>query len=147
MRFATEHDLQRLLAFLGQAGVSTENVDTLFSQFMIEEDEQGKMKVAIGYERAGEEALLRSLVLSQRMNPLDILEFLQIFLQRLQTRGITNVYVLAKHKDFPLFHMFGFQAVEKVPKQITDIPHFQRNIRNDCIVLNCQLFTKLSTIL
>lgn len=148
MRFATEQDIPRLIAFLGQAMVGAENVASLVGQFLIYEDEQGEIQATIGYERSQTDALLRSLVLRPAMNPMHILALLQALLQSLQQKGMTSVYMIAKRKsDLPLFHMFGFQHVEKVPKHITEMEHFKKNVDTDCIILNCQLFTMLSTVL
>lgn len=148
MRFATEQDIPRLIAFLGQALEDAENVAPVALQFLIYEDEQGEIQATIGYERSQTDALLRSLVLRPAMNPMHILALIQTLLQSLQQKGMTSVYMIAKRKsDLPLFHMFGFRHVEKVPKHITEMEHYKKNVDTDCIILNCQLYTMLSTIL
>ncbi|MFD3446694.1 hypothetical protein ACFDTO_19030 [Microbacteriaceae bacterium 4G12] len=149
MRFATEQDVDKLLHFLGQARIHDIRIRELYSQFMLLEDEQNRIQAVIGYEQADCACLLRSLVLSPVVDQLQFLQFFQVFLEQLKEREIRELYLLTTNEvSLPLFQMFGFRVVEHsaVPLDITKLEHYVINKKQtNVIVLNCQLFTELST--
>lgn len=132
MRFATEQDVDKLIRFLGQAEVNGKKVDRIYPQFMLLEDENGVIQATIGYEKAGSDGLLRSLVLSPAVDKVQFLRFFQAFLIYIQQQGVEKLYLITNKKgSLPLFHTFGFTIVEKdnVPEGIQDLEHFQTSMK------------------
>lgn len=72
-----------------------------------------------------------------------------MFLQYMKEKDIRQLYLLTNHpQSVTIFQFFNFVIVEKeeVPEEIRQLEHFCKNIKElNAIILNCQLFTKLST--
>lgn len=67
----------------------------------------------------------------------------------MKEKSIQQLYLLTNHpQSETIFQFFNFTPVEKeeVPTGIRQLEHFSENIKQqNVIILNCQLFTKLST--
>lgn len=148
MRFASKQDVDNLLAFLGQVQICDERIPTMYSQFMLLEEDEA-IQAVVGYERAGNAALLRSLVFSPKVDQMQLLGFLQTFLERLHELKIQELYLVTSSKNsVPLFGLFGFKPVDKdqVPAAISSLEHFAGSVeRENSFILNYQLFTRIST--
>lgn len=148
MRFASKQDVDNLLAFLGQVQICDARIPNMYSQFMLLEKDDA-IQAVVGYERAGNAALLRSLVFSPNVDQMRLLQFLQTFLEKLHELEIEDLYLVTNSKSsVPLFGLFGFKLVDKgqVPVAISSLEHFAGIIeRENSFVLNCQLFTRIST--
>lgn len=148
MRFASKQDVENLLAFLGQVQICDARIQNMYSQFMLLE-EDAVIQAVVGYERAENAALLRSLVFSPNLDQMRLLGFLQTFLAQLHELGMEELYLVTNSKNsVPLFGLFGFKPVDKarVPAAIASLEHFTGSIeRENSFVLNCQLFTRIST--
>lgn len=148
MRFASKQDVDNLLAFLGQVQIYDERIPNMYSQFMLLEEDEA-IQAVVGYERAGNAALLRSLVFSPNVDQMQLLGFLQAFLDQLHELRIQELYLVTSSKNsVPLFGLFGFKPVDKeqVPAAISSLEHFAGSIeRENSFILNCQLFTRIST--
>lgn len=148
MRFASKQDVDNLLAFLGQVPICDTRIPDMYSQFMLLEEDDA-IQAVIGYERAGNAALLRSLVFSPNVEQMQLLGFLETFLEQLHKRGIEDLYLVTNSKNaMPLFGLFGFKLVDKVrvPAGIASLEHFSGSVeRGNSLILNCQLFTRIST--
>ncbi|MGC9299319.1 mechanosensitive ion channel protein, partial [Bacillus cereus] len=77
------------------------------------------------------------------------LYFFEMFLQYMKEKSVQQLYLLTNHpQSVPIFQFFDFFTIEKdeVPEGIQQLEHFCKNIKEqNAIILNCQLFTKLST--
>ena len=148
MRFASKQDVDNLLAFLGQVQIYDIRIPDMYSQFMLLEVDDA-IQAVIGYERAGNAALLRSLVFSPNVDQMQLLGFLETFLEQLYKLEIEDLYLVTNSKNsVPLFGLFGFRLVDKdrVPAAIASLEHFAGSIeRENSLILNCQLFTRIST--
>ncbi|MFX3624420.1 MAG: mechanosensitive ion channel protein [Ectobacillus sp.] len=149
MRFAAEQDVDKLVRFLGRAYADGTNIEKIYRQFMLMEDEDGDIQAVIGYEKAGSAGLLRSLVLSPTVDKPRFLQFFQTFLGHIIEQNVENLYLVTNKKSaLPLFHKFGFYTVEKdgVIDEIAELSHFKSCIgQPEAFILNCQLLTKLPT--
>ncbi|MCP8967937.1 GNAT family N-acetyltransferase [Ectobacillus ponti] len=148
IRFARREDVPRLLEFLGQAGPVDERVQRIYPHFMLLEQD-GAIQATIGCEQAGSVGLLRSMILSPSVDKGMLLQLLEIYLQQMQERGVTCMYLITTMPDaLPLFRLFGFQAADtdEIPPQLAEIPHFQAGMKQPgASLLNCQLSTELPT--
>ncbi|MBO1624051.1 mechanosensitive ion channel protein [Bacillus arachidis] len=146
--FATKDDVERLHSFFGQANKKDDKINELYGQFMIMED-NGEIQAVIGYEQKGENALIRSCLFTPAVDNETFLYFFEMFLQYMKEKNIWQVYLLTNHpQSVMIFQFFNFISVEKdqVSDDIQQLEHFCENIKQqDVIILNCQLFTKLST--
>jgi len=146
--FATKDDVDRLHSFFGQANKKDDKINELYGQFMIMED-NGEIQAVIGYEQKGENALIRSCLFTPAVDNETFLYFFEMFLQYMKEKNIWQVYLLTNHpQSVTIFQFFNFISVEKdqVSDDIQQLEHFCENIKQqDVIILNCQLFTKLST--
>ncbi|PFA14541.1 mechanosensitive ion channel protein [Bacillus cereus] len=146
--FATKDDVERLHSFFGQANKKDDKINELYGQFMILED-NGEIQAVIGYEQNGENALIRSCLFTSAVDNKTFLYFFEMFLQYMKEKSICQVYLLTNHpQSVTIFQFFNFTPVEKeqVPNDIQQLEHFCENIKQqNVIILNCQLFTKLST--
>lgn len=146
--FAKEADIERLQSFFGQAHKKDDKINELYEQFMILED-NGEIQAVIGYEQERENALIRSCLFTPAVDNQTFLYFFEMFLQYMKEKRIQQVYLLTNHpQSVTIFQFFHFSSVEKeqVPKEIQQLEHFCENIKQqNVIILNCQLFTKLST--
>lgn len=146
--FATNADVERLRSFFGQANKKDDKINELYEQFMILEDD-GEIQAVIGYEQKGENALIRSCLFTPIVDNKTFLYFFEMFLQYMKEKSIGQVYLLTNHpQSVTIFQFFNFITVEKhkVPEDIQQLEHFCENIKQqNVIILNCQLFTKLST--
>ncbi|SFJ65957.1 MULTISPECIES: mechanosensitive ion channel protein [unclassified Bacillus (in: firmicutes)] len=148
IRFATKTDVERLETFFGQAHIKEERLDRLYRNFMILEEE-GQIQAAVGYERVGSDALLRSCLFTPTVDKATFLHFFETFLQYMKEKSIEQLYLLTNSpQSVTIFKFFQFETVEKdvVSKEIQTLEHFCKNVNQpNVIILNCQLFTKLST--
>ncbi|MDM5157448.1 mechanosensitive ion channel protein [Bacillus sp. DX1.1] len=146
--FATKADIERLHSFFGQANKKDDKINELYEQFMILED-GGEMQAVIGYEQKQEDALIRSCLFTPAVDNKMFLYFFEMFLQYMKEKSIQQLYLLTNHpQSETIFQFFNFTPVEKeeVPTGIRQLEHFSENIKQqNVIILNCQLFTKLST--
>ncbi|KEK25503.1 mechanosensitive ion channel protein [Bacillus gaemokensis] len=146
--FATEADIERLHSFFGQANKKDDKINELYEQFMMLEDD-GEIEAVIGYEQEGEDVLIRSCLFTPNVDNQTFLYFFEMFLQYMKEKSIHQLYLLTNHpQSVTIFQFFHFTTVEKdkVPEDIQQLEHFCKNIKQqNVIILNCQLFTKLST--
>ncbi|MFC5775766.1 mechanosensitive ion channel protein [Ectobacillus antri] len=140
MRFATERDVDNLIAFLGQADIDGKSIREIYGQFMVVEDENGTITGTIGYEKAGNLGLLRSLVLKSGVDQAQLLYLMQSFFFYLEKQAVEKLYLVTdKKQSVPLFHAFGFEAVEKsdVPHAVSELQHFKRSIERPGSFILC----------
>lgn len=146
--FATQTDVERLHSFFGQANKKDDKINELYAQFMILE-EADEIRAVIGYEQSGEDVLIRSCLFTPNVDKQTFLYFFEMFLQYMKEKSVQQLYLLTNHpQSMAIFQFFGFNSVEKeeVPEEIQQLEHFCKNIKEpNAIILNCQLFTKLST--
>ncbi|MEH7455870.1 mechanosensitive ion channel protein [Bacillus sp. JJ1127] len=146
--FATNADIERLHSFFGQANKKDDKINELYEQFMILEDE-GEIQAVIGYEQKGMNALVRSCLFTPTVDNKTFLYFFEMFLQYMKEKSMQQLYLLTNHpQSVTIFQFFDFTTVEKdkVPDDIKQLEHFCENIKQqNVIILNCQLFTELST--
>ncbi|MDM5190949.1 mechanosensitive ion channel protein [Bacillus sp. DX4.1] len=146
--FATKADIERLHSFFGQANKKDDKINELYEQFMVLED-NGEMQAVVGYEQKQEDALIRSCLFTPAVDNKLFLYFFEMFLQYMKEKSIQQLYLLTNHpQSVTIFQFFNFTPVEKeeVPTGIRQLEHFCENIKQqNVIILNCQLFTKLST--
>jgi N-acetylglutamate synthase-like GNAT family acetyltransferase len=149
IRCSTNEDFEVISTFLGQAGLSTNGLEEQQESFFILEDEIEKAQAVIGYEQEGNDALLRSLVVSPTIYSQHMVLFLQSVLSKLSEQNINRVYLLTKQNVVQdLFLLLGFEQTEDkdVSNNIKEMNHYKTTIKNENIlVYQKELYTNLST--
>ena len=139
LRTATHQDVTTILNFLGQANLSTTGVEESIEDFIIIEKENGEIAGTVGIERHGNNGLLRSLVLSQGFNQLQILELIEQTQQFAKKKGFENLYMFTNKQPFAdFFQLIGFypQEAHTIPEEIRKSPYVLETFTlEDCIVL------------
>jgi N-acetylglutamate synthase-like GNAT family acetyltransferase len=129
--------------------VKEEQIEEISHQFMILQDEKQEIAAAIGYEQAGENGLLRSLIMSPAVDKSLFVQFFQTFLQKLHKKQLKKLYLITnKPISLELFHMFGFAIVdnENVHPLIQELVRYKKaKEQPNALVMECELFTELST--
>lgn len=72
--FATKADVERLHSFFGQANKKDDKINELYAQFMILEEAE-EIRAVIGYERSGEDVLIRSCLFTPHVDKQTFLYF------------------------------------------------------------------------
>lgn len=149
IRCSTNEDFEVISTFLGQAGLSTSGLEEQQESFFLLEDEVEKAQAVIGYEQEGNDALLRSLVVSPTIYSQHMVLFLQSVLSKLSEQNINRVYLLTKQNVVQdLFLLLGFEQTEDkdVSNNIKEMNHYKTTIKNENIlVYQKELYTNLST--
>lgn len=133
LRLATKNDRQKIKSFVGQAGLSTEGIETTIQHFMILEHEN-TIVGCIGIEIIEQDALLRAFVASkevQQAHLITLLESIDILAER---ENIRNVYLVTSDgASLEFLELVGFHAidVDRVPLHIGTNPHVKKAINND----------------
>ncbi len=118
IRAAQSKDLNGMMDFLGQAGVSTKGLEEQIDHFIVLENLAGSMLGTLGIQRLSRDGFLRSLVISPTVEQANILEMFQHILKLARDREISRLY-LATNKivSIEFFSLLGFDR-----KEITDLP-------------------------
>ncbi|WP_163099552.1 GNAT family N-acetyltransferase [Peribacillus alkalitolerans] len=126
MRKADSGDRAGLIDFIKEAGLSTDAVHNLSTDYFLLEDVEKKIIATIGIERFGEIGLLRSFVFSPGFTPNKIPAFLQQTLLIAHQNGISRLFLASHHSNSrALFQAIGFESFEKdqLPEDILSSTH------------------------
>ncbi|WP_096156344.1 MULTISPECIES: GNAT family N-acetyltransferase [Bacillus] len=143
LRTATQKDVPTIVNFLGQANLSTIGVEEAIGDFIIIEKENGEIAGTVGIERHGNNGLLRSLVLSQTFNQLQILELMEQTQQFAKKKELDKLYMFTNKQEFAqFFQLIGFypQEIHTIPEEIKNSPYVMETFTlENCFVLACPL--------
>ncbi|WP_075983198.1 GNAT family N-acetyltransferase [Bacillus massilinigeriensis] len=121
-------DVDKLIAFLNEARVGTEGVESGIEYFLIMEDKDGNIKATLGIEPLGSYGLLRSLVMTSVLKEQDILVMFEQILRLARERQLTTLYLATnKSKSLDFFQVIGFEKeeTEELPKELMHSKHVQ----------------------
>lgn len=143
VRTANRNDVQMVEKFLGQANISTVGLEETIEDFLVVENEEGKIEGTLGIERYGKYALLRSLVISpsfQQHHILQLFEQAQVYAKK---REVEKLFLFTNKANFAsFFELLGFvpQKTEEVPAEIEQSPYVKETFTlSESKVLACEL--------
>ncbi|QOR66524.1 hypothetical protein IM538_22660 [Cytobacillus suaedae] len=128
IRVANENDINRLKEFLGQANVNADGVETIVDNFILMEDPKGNLVATLGIERLMKDGLLRSLVMSPKLDQTQILSLFKGISTLAKEKELENLYLATnKHASVEFFTMLGFGKVEveELPDHLKESKHMQ----------------------
>lgn len=126
IRFATNQDLDKIIAYLNRANLATEGIADSIDYFLIMEDARLEILATLGIEHSGEVGLLRSLAMSAKLTEADILLlFNQMFLLA-REKSLSTLYLATnKPQSIAFFKVLGFELLESegVPESLAGLKH------------------------
>lgn len=128
IRVANENDINRLKEFLGQANVNADGVDTIVDNFILMEDAKGNLVATLGIERLMKDGLLRSLVMSPKLDQTQILSLFKGITALAKEKELENLYLATnKRASVEFFSMLGFDKIEteELPDHLKESQHLQ----------------------
>ncbi|MGY3715996.1 GNAT family N-acetyltransferase [Sutcliffiella cohnii] len=143
VRTANRNDVQMVERFLGQANISAVGLEDSIEDFLVVENEEGKIEGTLGIERHGKYALLRSLVISpsfKQHHILQLFEQAQIYAKK---REVEKLFLFTNKASFAsFFELLGFvpQKIEEVPSEIQQSYYVKETFSlSESKVLACEL--------
>jgi amino-acid N-acetyltransferase len=136
MRKAESSDREGLIDFIKEAGLSTDAVHNLSTDYFLMEDVEKKIIASIGIERFGDRGLLRSFIFSTGFSPDKIPAFLQQTLLIAQQNGLSQLFLASHNSNSKaLFQAIGFESFEKdhLPEDILLSTHVSSLNNNENI--------------
>ena len=128
IRVGNETDIDRLKEFLGQANVNSDGVDTIVDNFILMEDSKGNLVATLGIERLMKDGLLRSLVVSPKLDQTQILSLFKGITTLAKEKEVESLYLATnKRASVDFFSMLGFGKVEvdELPEHLKESQHLQ----------------------
>jgi N-acetylglutamate synthase-like GNAT family acetyltransferase len=132
IRAAESKDLNEMKSFLGQAKVSTKGLEEQIDHFILMEDLDGSLLGTLGIRRIEQDGLLRSLVISPKVEKTNILEMFQQILKLAKDKELERLY-LATNKivSIEFFTLLGFhrKELDVIPRHILDSEHVTESLQ------------------
>ncbi|MFC0272458.1 hypothetical protein ACFFIX_13535 [Metabacillus herbersteinensis] len=131
LKIAEENDGNKLTEFVEKAGVSSEGITSMLDYFVMMEDGENEVVACIGVEPVGEDGILRSLVISDKLKQAHVLTLFQSVQTLSQQKNMNNLYLVTNKKasvDFML--LMGFDVVElnDVPGHLSTSEHIKNSL-------------------
>jgi amino-acid N-acetyltransferase len=140
IRTAQSSDIKPVETLLSSNDLPLDGVADNFDEFVVAEDE-GKIAGAIGLERFGSAALLRSAVVTPDQRGTGIgAKLVAELLDRARKTGISEIYLLTTTAE-NYFPRFGFKRTTRdaVPSAVKESPEFKGACPDSAIVMARQL--------
>ncbi len=129
IRTATKQDIEKVRAFLGQAEVSAEGIESIIDHFILLEDAEQQILATLGIERIEKDGLLRSLVISPGVDQTNLLTLFKSAISLAKYKEISRLYLATnKQASIQFFTMLGFGQVEtnELPAHIIGSNHISQ---------------------
>ena len=129
IRTATEQDIEKVRAFLVQAEVSAEGIESIIDHFILLEDARQQILATLGIERIEKDGLLRSLVISPGVDQTNLLTLFKSAISLAKHKEISRLYLATnKQASIQFFTMLGFGQVEtnELPVHIIGSNHISQ---------------------
>ncbi len=136
IREATDQDLDAVESLLAASDLPLDGVEENFSGFVVAED-KGRIAGAIGLERFGSVALLRSAVVAPEHRGTGIgSKLVEQVLERAESEGIQELFLLTTTAE-KYFPRFGFARTTRaaVPAAVKTSAEFQGACPESAIVM------------
>jgi N-acetylglutamate synthase-like GNAT family acetyltransferase len=138
IRAAEPKDLGEMLSFLGQAQVSTKGLAEQIDHFIVMEDVDGSLLGTLGIQRIEQDGLLRSLVISPKVEKTTILDMFQQILLLAKEKELKRLYLATnKMVSIQFFVLLGFSQKEKqeIPAHILATEHLEESLHMEETVI------------
>lgn len=143
IRRANKEDTADLREFLAKAGLGTEGItEETAEYFLLLENEDKSWRGTLGLEPAGENGLLRSLVVAPAQAKTDIFLLFEQALRLAKEVNIQHLFLASnKSSAISLFELLGFQLIDpnELPASLLVYDHIKHISNVDNL-----LFLKLS---
>ena len=136
IRPAQSSDIEPVETLLSSSNLPLEGVHENFNEFVVAE-EKGQIAGAIGLERFGSAALLRSAVVAPDQRGSGIgSRLVEQLLDRARTSGISEIYLLTTTAE-EYFPRFGFERTtrEAVPSAVKQSQEFKGACPDSAVVM------------
>ncbi|MES1031134.1 hypothetical protein FOA26_03245 [Bacillus velezensis] len=130
LRVARDQDTEALQAFLKKADTAHAEIDQQISRFIVLEDSEKMIAACLGIEKfSGGKGLLRSLVMSDRLNQSHIVTLFQSMDVLCKKHEIQDVYLVANQPSSAEFlNVMGFEACADAPDELYTSEHFRNSL-------------------
>lgn len=138
LRKAENKDLSEIKRFVEQAGLSTNGFEEMMDQFVLLEDSNQKIVGCLGMEIIEQDGLLRSLVISNKMNQAHIVTLLQSVDFLKEQNNVHHIYLMAKNEaSIHFLTILGFKqvSVQDTPDHVQNSHHVQQMLQNEKAIL------------
>ncbi|OLP66800.1 hypothetical protein BACPU_01590 [Bacillus pumilus] len=137
LRMATEEDVPAINAFLEKGQASGGVTIAERTQFVVMENTDGQLAGCLGLERLSEqEALLRSLVISDQLGQGHIVSLFQSVQTLGEKLGVDTFYVVANHRaSHDFLTLMGFSPVEEIPDSLWVSTHAKESLGKEQAVV------------
>ncbi|KXZ17250.1 hypothetical protein AXI59_14680 [Bacillus nakamurai] len=131
LRVARDKDTEALETFLRQADTAHAEIDQSVSRFIMLEDSEKQIAACLGIEKvSGGKGLLRSLVMSDRLNQSHIVTLFQSMEVLCEKHQIKDVYLVANQISSAEFlNVMGFETCGEMPEELYASEHFRDSLR------------------
>ncbi|MEH7383883.1 hypothetical protein V7147_00520 [Bacillus sp. JJ1521] len=129
IRTANEQDIEKVTAFLGQAEVSTDGIDSIIDHFILLEDAEQKILATLGIERIEQDGLLRSLVISPGVDQTNLLTLFKSAISLAKHKELHHLFLATnKQASIQFFEMLGFKQADmtELPDYIKESNHISQ---------------------
>lgn len=138
IRKAKQVDRERIYQVVGQAGLQTSGIHENVDNFLIMEEEQsGALIAVVGFEIHDQRGLLRSFVMTQKTDQLNILELVRAVIDFSKKNGLKTLFLCTKqHASVELFKFLGFEKAVDIPVEIKGFGHFHNINKENPIIMH-----------
>ncbi|MEH7238877.1 GNAT family N-acetyltransferase [Bacillus sp. JJ1562] len=129
IRTANVQDIEKVTAFLGQAEVSADGIESIIDHFILLEDAEQKILATLGIERIEQDGLLRSLVISQGVDQTNLLTLFKSAISLAKHKELKCLFLATnKQASIQFFAMLGFEQIEEdgLPENIKESNHITK---------------------
>src|SRR5690606_31785766 len=113
----------------GRADVSSTGVETMIDHFILMENEEGSIVATLGIERLEKDGLLRSLVITPKIDQANILTLFKAVISLAKQKELENLYLATnKQASIQFFEMLNFSQIEErdLPTHIQSSSHISQ---------------------
>ncbi|HHW37743.1 MAG TPA: GNAT family N-acetyltransferase [Bacillales bacterium] len=140
IRKAKHDDINRIEQLVRQAGLQTDGIEQNVDNFLVMEKEihslstngdDQPLAAVVGFEFQQLNGLLRSFVINEKSDQLNILEIMRAVIDYSKKSSLRKLFLCTRHQQsVKLFHMLGFQMADETPVEMLAFEHYQ-NISNE----------------
>ncbi|WP_338778880.1 hypothetical protein [Metabacillus sp. FJAT-52054] len=138
LKLAEPADKSRLIEFVEAAGSNAAGIEEKIDQFVMMTDSDKRIAACIGLEIFGEYGLLRTLVVSDKLDQAYILSLFQSIHEVGRIKKLKNYYLVAGGQGSTEFlEVIGFKQTSKaeLPEEMLGSKHIQSSLKADGSVI------------
>ncbi|AZB40916.1 hypothetical protein CEF21_00335 [Bacillus sp. FJAT-42376] len=132
LKLAEPADSRSLIEFVEAAGSNAAGIEETIDQFVMMTDADQRVAACIGLEVFGENGLLRTLVVSDKLDQAYILSLFQSIHEVGRKKKLKNYYLVAGGQgSIDFLRVIGFKRASKtdLPKEMAESSHIQASLQ------------------